>query len=56
MVLPFDVFYISVLSEKYKGSHWPFITGIARAVWFSFLTLFNRSGSSSVIYILRKSA
>ena len=55
LVLPFDVFYISVLSEKYKGSHWPFITGITRAIWFSFLTLFNRSGSSSVIYVLRKS-
>ena len=35
LVLPFDVFYISVLSEKYKGSRWPFIEGITRAIWFS---------------------
>jgi SAM-dependent methyltransferase len=53
-ILPFDVFYISALSEKYKGSALPFITGITKAIWFSFLTFFNRTGSSSVIYILRK--
>jgi 2-polyprenyl-3-methyl-5-hydroxy-6-metoxy-1,4-benzoquinol methylase len=53
-VLPFDVFYISVLSEKYKGAHWPFISGITRAIWFSLLTVFDRQRSSSVIYILRK--
>lgn len=53
-VLPFDVFYISILSEKYKGTSWPFITGVNRAIWFSFLTLFDRNRSSSVIYILRK--
>jgi 2-polyprenyl-3-methyl-5-hydroxy-6-metoxy-1,4-benzoquinol methylase len=55
LVLPFDVFYISVLSEKYAGSQWPFIKGIARAIWFSFLTIFDRNKSSSIIYILRKS-
>lgn len=56
LVLPFDVFYISALSEKYLGSRWPFITGLTRAAWFSFLTLFERNRSSSVIYILRKPA
>jgi 2-polyprenyl-3-methyl-5-hydroxy-6-metoxy-1,4-benzoquinol methylase len=55
LVLPFDVFYISALSEKYKGSHWPLITGLTRAAWFSFLTVFKRNRSSSVIYVLRKS-
>jgi hypothetical protein len=54
MVLPFDVFYISVLSEKYSGSHWPFISGISRAIWFSILSVFCRKRSSSVIYILKK--
>jgi SAM-dependent methyltransferase len=53
-VLPFDVFYISMLSEKYKGSELPFIIGFVRSAWFAFLSVFNRSGSSSVIYILRK--
>jgi SAM-dependent methyltransferase len=56
MILPFDVFYISTLSEKYKGSRWPFVTGIFRAAWFSILTVFKRKGSSSVIYILKKPA
>ena len=55
MVLPFDVFYISLLSEKYKGSRWPFMTGIGTAICFSLLALFNRKRSSSVIYILSKS-
>jgi SAM-dependent methyltransferase len=53
-VLPFDVFYISLLSEKYKGSKFPFIPGLIRGAWFAFLSLFNRSRSSSIVYILRK--
>lgn len=53
-VLPFDVFYISALSEKYRGSRRPFISGIIRAFCFSCLTLFERNRSSSIIYILRK--
>jgi 2-polyprenyl-3-methyl-5-hydroxy-6-metoxy-1,4-benzoquinol methylase len=54
LVLPFDVFYISVLSEKYNGSNWPFISGVTRAIWFSVLSVFFRKRSSSVIYILKK--
>lgn len=53
-ILPFDVFYISSLSEKYKGSRWSFFRGLARGTLYAFLTLFNRKRSSSVIYILRK--
>jgi len=49
-----DVFYISVLSEKYKGVKLSFLTGIIKALPFSFLSLFNRKRSSSVIYLLRK--
>jgi hypothetical protein len=52
-VLPFDVFYISVLSEKYNGTHWPFISGITMAIWFSLSSVFCRKRSSSVIYILK---
>jgi 2-polyprenyl-3-methyl-5-hydroxy-6-metoxy-1,4-benzoquinol methylase len=52
--LPLDVFYISMLSEKYKGSGLPFIKGMTLATWFAFLSLFNKSKSSSIIYILRK--
>ena len=53
-ILPLDVFYISSLSEKYRGSALPFITGMARAFFFFAATCFNSSRSSSVIYILKK--
>jgi hypothetical protein len=53
--LPFDVFYISILSEKYKGSKFPLLSGTINGIRFSFHSLFNKNGSSSVIYILRKS-
>lgn len=52
--LPLDVFYISVLSERYKNSKFPFLAGMLKAIPFAFLTLFNLKRSSSVIYILRK--
>jgi SAM-dependent methyltransferase len=53
--LPFDVFYISILSEKYKESGAPFLSGILKGIWFSLCSLSNKFRSSSVIYILRKS-
>lgn len=53
-VLPFDVFYISLLSEKYRGSKYPFIKGLMRGSRFAFLSLFSRNSSSSIVYILRK--
>jgi len=52
--LPLDVFYISSLSEKYKGSAFPFIRGIIKAVPFFLKSVFNKERSSSLIYILRK--
>jgi ubiquinone/menaquinone biosynthesis C-methylase UbiE len=52
--LPFDVFYISILSEKYTGSKFPVLSGAINGLKFSFRSLSNKSGSSSVIYILRK--
>jgi SAM-dependent methyltransferase len=52
--LPLDVFYISLLSERYKGSGLPFISGIAKALLFAFLSVFKKGKSSSVIYLLRK--
>jgi len=52
--LPLDVFYISILSKKYKGSKMHFISGILKGLWFSIITLFNKLKSSSLIYILRK--
>jgi 2-polyprenyl-3-methyl-5-hydroxy-6-metoxy-1,4-benzoquinol methylase len=53
--LPLDVFYISVLSEKYKGATVPFVSGMVKGLWFSLLSLFNKQRSSSLIYSICKS-
>jgi SAM-dependent methyltransferase len=52
--LPFDVFYISILSEKYKGSRFPVINGVINGLIFSLRTFLNNAGGSSVIYVLTK--
>lgn len=52
--LPFDIFYISILSAKYLGSKLTFITGLLRALPFALFSLFRIEKSSSVIYILRQ--
>ena len=52
--LPLDVFYISSLSEKYKGSSFSFLRGISRAFCYFGGSLFRKEKSSSVVYILNK--
>ena len=52
--LPFDVFYISILSEKYKGSSLPFLKGMIRGKLYFLRSLCNREKSSSIIYFLRE--
>lgn len=52
--LPLDVFYISMLSEKYKGTRLYFLRGILRSLWFSLRSLFYKNRSSSLVYIVRK--
>ncbi|HEX2920285.1 MAG TPA: class I SAM-dependent methyltransferase [Bacteroidales bacterium] len=52
--LPLDVFYISLLSEKYKQSGASFIKGILKGTVFFFKSAFFRKKSSSLVYILRK--
>lgn len=54
LTLPLDLFYISILSEKYKGSWLHFFRGIATAMMYTFTSFFNKKRSSSIIYILRK--
>ncbi|TFG44237.1 MAG: class I SAM-dependent methyltransferase [Bacteroidia bacterium] len=51
--LPLDVFYISILSEKNKGSHFPFFKGMIKGSLFGFRSLFDKFKSSSLIYFLR---
>jgi SAM-dependent methyltransferase len=52
--LPLDVFYISLLSERYKGSSLAFLKAMSKALVFALRSVFNRERSSSIIYILRK--
>ncbi|HVN56659.1 MAG TPA: class I SAM-dependent methyltransferase [Bacteroidales bacterium] len=53
-ILPFDVFYISILSEKQRGSKPGFVTGMIKGLYFSFLSFFNRGRASSLVYIACK--
>jgi SAM-dependent methyltransferase len=53
-MLPLDVFYISILSEKYKKTRLYLIRGILQGLRFFVLELFNRKRSSSLIYLLKK--
>lgn len=50
--LPLDVFYISILSEKMKGSKLNFFIGMIKGTSFVFRSLFNKARSSSLIYFL----
>jgi len=52
--LPLDVFYISLLSEKYKKTSLAFFKGMIRAKFYAFHSFFNKERSSSLIYILNK--
>jgi len=52
--LPLDVFYISILSEKYRGSKFPVLAGTINALVFLIRSWFTDSENSSIIYVLRK--
>ncbi|MCD7971682.1 MAG: class I SAM-dependent methyltransferase [Candidatus Azobacteroides sp.] len=52
--MPFDAFYISMLSEKYKKELFPFIKGAFVGIWCYLICLFNKQKSSSLIYVLQK--
>lgn len=52
--LPFDVYYVSTLSEKYRSARSPLVSGILKGIRFSILSVFNLKRSSSLIYILKK--
>jgi SAM-dependent methyltransferase len=54
LTLPLDLFYISILSEKYSGSRMSFLTGMTVAKMYWFASIFKRERSSSIIYIMRK--
>ena len=52
--MPFDAFYVSMLTEKYKGSKLSFAKGMwtGTKAWFS--ALGKKERSSSMIYVFRK--
>lgn len=52
--MPFDAFYVSMLSEKYGKSPFPFLKGLVSGTegWFS--SLVKKDRSSSMIYVFRK--
>jgi 2-polyprenyl-3-methyl-5-hydroxy-6-metoxy-1,4-benzoquinol methylase len=52
--LPLDVFYISILSERYKRNRLALITGMLKGSYFAFRALFNKRKCSSLIYVLKK--
>ncbi len=52
--LPLDVFYISILSRKNLGSKLPFISGVLIGSWFAIKSAFNKSRTSSLIFILKE--
>ena len=52
--MPFDAFYVSMLTEKYKGNGLSFIKGLwtGTCAWFN--SLGKKERSSSMIYVFRK--
>lgn len=52
--MPLDAFYISILSEKYKGNRIPFIKGFITGKISWVLSLFDYRKCSSLIFIFKK--
>lgn len=52
--MPFDGFYVSMLSEKYRGSSLFFLKGAWKGLLAWFRALGNADRSSSMIYVFRK--
>jgi len=52
--MPFDSFYVSLLSEKYKKSKLSLLKGIMHGKISWFKSLFNKARCSSVIYVFEK--
>lgn len=49
----FDAFYVSLLSEKYKGSKLGFVKGFFRGLFSNLAALFTKE-HSSLIYVIKK--
>ena len=52
--MPFDSFYISVLSEKQKKHIFPFLRGMLYGLYCWLVSLVKQDKSSSIVYVFRK--
>lgn len=52
--MPFDAFYISILSEKNRGSRCAVLKGFLRGIGFWIRGKRDRRKSSSIVYVFRK--
>lgn len=52
--MPFDAFYVSMLTEKYKNNSFTFIRGLVMGFRAWIASLMKKDKSSSMIYIFRK--
>ena len=52
--MPFDAFYISMLTERYMQRSAVFVRGLWTGTWAWFNTLVKKERSSSMIYVFRK--
>ena len=52
--MPFDAFYVSMLSEKYMGRSLSFFRGMLSGTLAWFSALGSKERSSSMIYVFRK--
>ena len=52
--MPFDAFYVSMLSEKYRKSGVPFLKGMAEGAEAGLASLMKKERSSSMIYVFQK--
>ena len=54
MAMPFDAFYVSMLTEKYKKHRWSFLRGMWTGFQALMASMVKKDQSSSIIYIFRK--
>ena len=52
--MPFDAFYVSMLTEKYKKHRLPFLRGLLTGTQALMASLVTKDRSSSMIYVFRK--
>ena len=54
--MPFDAFYVSMLTERYMRRRGAFLRGCATGIMAWFSSLVRKDRSSSLIYVFRKQA